>query len=218
MDDAQRADAASLALFEELTELAPTRWCFSLRLSAPGSVAHAFTARLLAAGRSTEVFLQRLAEPQLVELLDSLGLEGLDGGSAASALLRLTGGHPQFVLEALRIAWRESGMAPDIDRWPVPASFVPRAAAQLACLSPAALELARLAALAGTQFSVTLAAEVLQRQPLALADAWAEAERAQVLANGQPSSQIVLEALRAGVPQPLAEALRTRIAEAASRT
>jgi predicted ATPase len=129
-------------------------------------------------------------------------------------LLRLTGGHPQFVLEALRIAWRESGMAPDIDRWPEPGSFAARAAAQLACLSPPALELARLAALAGDRFSVALAAEVLQRPPLALADAWAEAERAQLLSQGRPVSLIVLEALRAGVPQPLADALRTRIAAA----
>jgi DNA-binding SARP family transcriptional activator len=214
VDDVHRADATSLALFEVLTEVAPVRWCFSMRLSAPGSAAQGFASRLLEAGRSTEVFLRRLDEPGLVELLDSLGLEGLESGSAASMLLRLTGGHPQFVLEALRIAWRESGMAPDIDRWPEPGSFAARAAAQLACLSPPALELARLAALAGDRFSVALAAEVLQRPPLALADAWAEAERAQLLSQGRPVSLIVLEALRAGVPQPLADALRTRIAAA----
>jgi DNA-binding SARP family transcriptional activator len=232
VDDVQRADPASLALFEMLAELAPVRWCFSMRLSAPGSIPHSFAARLLAAGRSTEVFLGRLDETSLEALLDSLGLddlaglEGQDGTparsgrlgrSAAKTLLSLTGGHPQFVLEALRIAWREAGSGPDGQRWPEPTSFAARAAAQLGCLSPPALELARLAALAGESFSVKLAAEVLNRHPLALADAWAEAERAQLLVQGQPASQIVLEALRAGVPQPLAAELRARIAAAQAR-
>ena len=232
VDDVQRADPASLALFEMLAELAPVRWCFSMRLSAPGSIPHSFAARLLAAGRSTEVFLGRLDEASLEALLDSLGLddlaglEGQDGTparsgrlgrSAAKTLLSLTGGHPQFVLEALRIAWREAGSGPDGQRWPEPTSFAARAAAQLGCLSQPALELARLAALAGESFSVKLAAEVLNRHPLALADAWAEAERAQLLVQGQPASQIVLEALRAGVPQPLAAELRARIAAAQAR-
>ena len=214
VDDLHRADAASLALFEVLTEVSPVRWCFSMRLSAPGSSAHGFGARLLEAGRTTRVLLRRLDEPGLVELLDSLGLEGLDSASAATTLLSLTGGHPQFVLEALRVAWRDSGKVQDIDRWPEPGSFAARAAAQLACLSPPALELARPAALAGPRFSVALAAQVLQRPLLALADAWAEAERAQLLSQGQPVSQIVLEALREGVPQPLADELRMRIAAA----
>ena len=229
VDDVQRADPSSLALFEMLAELAPVRWCFSMRLSAPGSAPHGFAARLLAAGRSTEVFLRHLDAASLDELLDSVGLDGVDGAQvsggrpvqpAAATLLRLTGGHPQFVLEALRIAWREGGAGGaggDGERWPEPASFAARAAAQLACLSPAALELARLAALAGERFSVKLAAEVLNRHPLALADAWAEGERAQLLVEGRPASQIVLEALRAGVPQPLAVELRARIAVAEAR-
>lgn len=217
VDDVQRADPASLALFETLAELAPVRWCFSMRLSAPGSAPHGFAQRLLAAGRSTEVYLRRLDARSLEELLGSLGLDGLGGQSVASTLQGLTGGHPQFVLEALRIAWRESGTVPEVDRWPEAATFAARAAAQLACLSPVALELARLAALAGDRFSVALAAEVLQRNPLALADAWAEAERAQLLTDGRPCSQIVLEALRAGVPPPLAVELHARIAAAAPR-
>jgi hypothetical protein len=68
--------------------------------------------------------------------------------------------------------------------------------------------------LAGDRFSVALAAKVLQRNPLALADAWAEAERAQLLTDGRPCSQIMLEALRAGVPPPLATELHARIAAA----
>ncbi len=217
VDDVHRADAASLALFEVLTELSPVRWCFSMRLGMPGSVIQAFAARLLKAGRSSEIFLRHLDEHSLAELLGSLGLEGLDDGSAAAALRRLTGGHPQFMLEALRIAWRDGSTAPGADRWPAPASFVPRASAQLACLSPPALELARLVALAGTHFSPGLAEQLLQRTPLALADAWAEAERAQLLVDGQPASQIVLETLCASVPQPLAAELRARIASAARR-
>lgn len=223
VDDVQRADPASLALFEMVTELAPVRWCFSMRLSAPGSAPHGFATRLLAAGRSTEVFLRHLDAAGLQELLDSLGLEGLEGldspdgpdaTPAASALMSLTGGHPQFVLEALRMAWREGGSAPGGQPWPEPASFAGRAAAQLACLSPPALELARLAALAGEHFSVKLAAQVLDRHPLALAEPWAEAERAQLLSQGRPASRIVLEALRVGLPEPLADELRARIAAA----
>ena len=215
VDDLHRADAASLALFEELTGMSPVRWCFSMRLGTPGSSIQSFAARLLQAGRSTEVILRHLDDASLYELLGSLGLDGLDADSAGSVLRRLTGGHPQFTLEALRIAWRENGVASGADRWPAPASFVPRAIAQLACLSPPALELMRLVALAGSDFSAGLAEQLLQRPPLALTDAWAEAERAQLLVDGQPASQIVLEALHASVPQPLAAELRARIASAA---
>ena len=221
VDDAHQADDASLALWQALAGHAATRWCFSLRTGAPGSTAHELASRLLADGRSTVVPLHGLDEPALEQLLDSLGLEGLQGLAGpngeppASMLRRLAGGHPRLTLETLRVAWRNLD-APDAgSRWPEPASFASRATAQLACLSPLALELARLAALAGPRFSVALAAAVLQRNPLALADAWTEAQQAQVLDGAQPASLIVLEALRSGVPAALAEELRTRIARVA---
>lgn len=218
VDDAHQADDASLALWQALAGHAPTCWCFSLRTGAPGSTAHGFASRVLAAGRSTMVPLRGLDEPALDELLDSLRLEGLqglagpNGESPASMLRRLAGGHPQLTLETLRVAWRNLDSPGAGSCWPEAASFASRATAQLACLSPLALELARLAALAGPRFSVALAAVVLQLNPLALADAWTEAQQAQVLDGAQPASLIVLEALRAGVPSALAEELRTRIA------
>ena len=218
VDDVHVADTHSLALFEALAARASARWCFSMRLSAPGTLAHGFASRLIAAGHGSAVRLRGLPAPALAELLDSLGLPGLAGphGEApADWLHRLTGGNLQFTLEAMRLAWREStepAAGASGNSWPEAASLAPRAAAHLAGLSAQALELARLAVLAGAGFTVGLATRVLQRSPLELADAWTEAQQAQVLEDGQPVSLIVQEALRAGVPDSVGTELRARIA------
>jgi hypothetical protein len=83
---------------------------------------------------------------------------------------------------------------------------------RLRALSPDALALARLAAIAGADFSLALAEEVTGRGALHLADPWAELEAAQVLRNSAFAHDLVLEATLRGIPQPIAEHLHGAVA------
>ena len=65
----------------------------------------------------------------------------------------------------------------------------------------------------GRTFSATLAARVLEVNPLDLADAWHELEAAQVMRDGAFAHDLIFEAARASVPEPIARALHRRIAE-----
>ncbi|MBI5717940.1 MAG: AAA family ATPase [Burkholderiales bacterium] len=104
---------------------------------------------------------------------------------------------------------------------PPPHSLAQLIAEQLGRLSAQALALARLAAVAGTDFSLALAEQVLRRDALQLADAWSELERQHVLAASDGSDRadgagfahdLVQEAVLAGVPAIVARQLHARVA------
>ena len=84
---------------------------------------------------------------------------------------------------------------------------------RLAQLSPAALRLARVAALAGADFNAALAAHVLQSHPLDLTEAWAELERAHVLRGDGFVHDLIGDVAARAVPGPIAELLHRGIAE-----
>ena len=84
-------------------------------------------------------------------------------------------------------------------------------------LSPAALKLARVAAVASGDFSAALAAGVLGCDLLDLADAWGELEAAHVLANQSFAHDLVYEAVRRSVPPAIARALHAGVAEVLQR-
>ena len=132
----------------------------------------------------------------------------------AERLARYTGGNPLFVVEtvkhlvetgALDSAWPE--------RLPPPGRVGPLIQQRLTRLSPAALRLARIAALAGTDFSFELAAEVLEERALAVGEAAVELESAQVLSGERFSHDLVQEAVASGIPDALRSALHRRLAE-----
>ncbi len=83
---------------------------------------------------------------------------------------------------------------------------------RLKALSPEAVALARLAAVAGPDFSPALAEAVTGRPALAMADAWAELEAAQVLRERAFAHDLVWEAAHRGIPQPIAEHLHAAVA------
>ncbi len=132
-------------------------------------------------------------------------------------LARHTGGNPLFVLETLR----ELLAAPDGPRatgLPVPRDVQQIIRARLSRLSPAAAALARVAALAVPDFSAELAAEVMDTPALALADAWAELESAQVLSGQSFAHDLVQDAARQITPEPIARHTHRRIAMHLART
>jgi len=166
------------------------------------------------AERVTELALPPLDHAAMVELLSSLRLPGIDGGTWGSALLRHTGGVPMYVLETLTewLATKVDTADLAAQRLPVPASIGQLIARRLSQLSPGALRLARVAALAGIDFDVGLAAEVLGHHALDLAGDWHELEQAHVLRDQALAHDLIREAALRGIPEPIARHLHEALA------
>ena len=220
LDDVHFSDGASLELLQGLLATPrpvaampdPIRWCLGLRPSAPGSRLQALVDALGTAAPLTHVPLPPLDVAQMVELVDSLNLPGVAGADFAPALRQRTGGNPLFALETLKLAWAE-GLLHSRSELPRPQSLAQLIGQQLARLSPAAMMLARLAAIAGVDFSLPLAAQVLGQNALQLADPWHELEQQQVLQGTDFAHDLIFEAVLAGVPSVIARHLHAQVAE-----
>ncbi len=169
VDDLHFADDASIDALLALIEadgggLAGLRWGLAQRPAEAGGATLQLHRTLEEGQRLEVVSLGPLDTAQLTELVESLGLPELDATRVAPALLRHSGGNPLFALETLRDLVL-SGTAAALDdggRLPQPPSVSALVERRLMQLSPAALKLARVAALAGTNFSAELAAAVLE--------------------------------------------------------
>ena len=229
LDDLHFADDASLDLLQVLLSLSgtraarptdrasqlsvePLRWCLGHRPPAPGSKLHSVMGDLARALPLVVVPVQALSVAQLAELVDSLALPGVDGASLAPALRQRSGGNPLFALETLKLAWSH-GQFDWRGDLPRPQSLAQLISQQLARLSPPALALARLAAVAGIDFSLPLAEKVLGQNALALADPWHELESQQVMQGTDFAHDLVFEAVLGAVPAIIARHLHGHVAE-----
>lgn len=209
LDDLHFADAASLELLPTLMTTG-LRFVLAVRgAEMPPALAawhHAETGEGL-----IEVALPPLTEADVRRLLDTLVLDGVDAAALAGPLARHTGGNPYFVLETLgAIVTRPAMQGPALPTAPTVGALIER---RLAQLSPAALRLARVAALAGADFSPALAAQVLQSHPLDLTEAWSELERAHVLSGSGFAHDLVRDVALRAVPGPIGDLLHRGIAE-----
>ncbi|MBF5043394.1 AAA family ATPase [Aggregicoccus sp. 17bor-14] len=164
------------------------------------------------AGLSRNVHVEPLDARGVARLLEGLGVPALV--PHAERLARYTGGNPLFVVETvkhlLETGAHETGWP---ERLPPPGKVAPLIQQRLQRVSPAALRLARVAALAGTQFTLTLASAVLEASLVDVGEAAAELEEAQVLRSERFTHDLVHEAVEAGTPPALARALHARLAE-----
>jgi DNA-binding SARP family transcriptional activator len=218
IDDLHGADDASVELLRALwlwaSEALPSlRWGFAQRAAEGGPGVAALRAALDDAQGAQVVGLAPLTEPQLAQFVASLDVSGLDPQRLAAALLRQGGGNPLFAIETLRdlVLGAAASVGPD-GALPRPAGVTALVERRLMQLSAPALRLARLAALAGDAFDVELAAAVLEAHPLDMAEPWRELEAAQVIRDGGFAHDLVFEATRASVPQPIAQSMHERIA------
>ena len=221
LDDLHFADEASLDLLAGLIDgddLVPqvptTRWVLAWRPAEAGSPLQVLHDRLVEQVRLVPVVLRPLDVDALTDLVDSLGLPGVRGALLAPALLQRTGGNPLFLLETLKQAWVERSLdrLADAQRLPRPLSVGRLIERRIAQLSPSALALARVAGIAGVDFSVELAETVLQAGAMQFADAMNELERAQVLRGTAFAHDLVHDAVRDSVPRPIAELTHARVA------
>jgi DNA-binding SARP family transcriptional activator len=213
LDDLQFADAESLQVLP-LVARGHARWLFGARAhEVPAAVGQWWNPK--DAPDYVQIVLEPLSAEGVERLLASLELAGFDVPAWAPAVFRHTGGNPMFILETLRSLLQAGPPAADARgaTLPLPTSVGHLIEQRLARLGPDALQLARVAALAGEDFGVELAAHVLHRHPLDLAAAWQELEQAHVIRQDGFAHDLVLEATQRGVPAPIAQAIHASIAQ-----
>ncbi len=215
VDDLQFADEASLGLLPALAALdTGLPWVVAVRAHEQPPAVTTWLAAV-DAGAIERIALGPLDAAQVGELLDSLGLPGLQAAAWAPRLHKHSGGNPLFVLETLR-AWLDHAVGTPLaapgSPPPAPDSLRHLIDGRLARLSPLALKLARVAAVAEADFQVDLAAAALSIHPLDLLDAWHELEAAQVFRDGGFAHDLIAELTRDTVPGALRRWLHARIA------
>ncbi|MEQ1683146.1 MAG: AAA family ATPase [Burkholderiaceae bacterium] len=213
LDDLHFADDASLEMLVVLLHvdaLPGLAWAFAQRPAEGSEQVLQVQDTLLEEQRLQPLRLAPLGVPQLLELVSSLGLDGVDAPALAAQLHRHTGGNPLFALETLRQAWVDGRLG--AVALPRPGSVARLIERRLSRLSTAAVRLARCGAVAGQDFSIELATDVLGVPVLDLADAWTELEQAQVLRDGAFAHDLIFEAVLASVPRPIAQHLHGQIA------
>lgn len=220
VDDLHAADSATLDLLPSLlAEARCLRWLLGSRplpeTTGPASTPSAQASWLdelaaLEQPAHRPLLLAPLGAGDVYNLVASLELPGIDAQAWAPALWRRSGGNPLFLLETLRALLREEHASPG--EWPTPAPLARLIEQRLDKLRPAALRLARLAALAGGDFDIELAAAVLGQHALDLADPWRELQEAHIVGEDAFAHDLVLEATRAAVPETVARSLHAQIA------
>ncbi|MGH6608774.1 MAG: ATP-binding protein, partial [Burkholderiaceae bacterium] len=219
IDDLHFADDASVESLLALiaAQEAQVRWLAGVRVAE-------MPRRLVEWIEGTEssdvvrVELGPLDVPAIEALLASLALPDFNAHAWAGALARHTGGNPLFILETLSalIAQDATALKGSAARLPAPGSIGQLIERRLQKLSRDALKLARVAALAGQDFSVALAACVLSAHPLDLAESWRELEAAQIIRADREGSafahDLILETTLRSVPEPIAVVMHRGIA------
>jgi DNA-binding SARP family transcriptional activator len=213
LDDLHDADAASL---EALRWLGGSLALQALRVglaSRPGWSGDAQLAGWLTdSPRPQRIDLRGLSVAELAELLATLALPAQAFGALAERLHRMAGGHPAYSLAALRAALA-AGIDLQAAEWPRPSHVETVYDQQLRSLAGDARALLQVAAVAVPDFSAELAAHVLGKPVLALHDAWAALEAAEVLAGGAAfAHDLVHEAALRALPLGIAQGLHLRVA------
>lgn len=219
-DDLQFADPASLELLLTLagrSRGSGVSWLLAVRHAERPPALDTWLAG--SDGQLTEeVRLGELDVAAVTQLLQDLAMPGIDVEAWGNALHRHAGGHPMRLLETLRSAADRRGALPPRPpaSLPVPQPIGRMIDKRLESLPRSARRLAQLAALAGPDFSVALAAQVLRVHEIDLAGPWSELEAAQFMASRGFVHDLVREACLASVPAPIARALHRQIAAASA--
>jgi DNA-binding SARP family transcriptional activator/tetratricopeptide (TPR) repeat protein len=217
VDDLHAADLATLQLLRWLAASPALRASLHLGFAArpfePGPAADLVGQWLVQSGRPQHIELSPLTPAELAEMLASLALPSLLAPGVADLMHRRAGGHPLFTLALLEQAL---GDGLDVARGdlPRPPSVQALLTGRLARLPVGARELLAVAAVAGADLSVDLAARLLGASPLSLSEAWQALEAANVLCGERFVHDLMHEAALAHVPQGLQQSLHRGVAEA----
>jgi DNA-binding SARP family transcriptional activator len=220
LDDLHFADPGSLEMAQHLAGIDGLRWLTAFRGSEAGDAARQLVDALASLHGTDPIELRPLTSAQVGDLVGSLGIDGLDAAALAHALHRRTGGNPLFLLETLKALLSQgagagaASLGPGaLARMPATASIGRLIARRLEGLSPAALKLVQCAAVAGQDFSVDLAVQLLGVRAIDLAAPWDELEAAQVIEDRAFAHDLIHDAALASVPRPVARSLHGAVAD-----
>ncbi len=220
-DDLQFADGASLEVggyaytrFHQTGDFPVIIDCCRLGELTPE--ASSLLKGLEQAGLAMFLTLEPLSPESVGELLGSLSLPGAT--SLAGELTRYTGGNPLFITETLKHLMESGSLERGWpERLPPPGRVRQLIQQRLERLSPLALQLAQVVALAQMEFTLELAGEVLEVSPLSFAEPLRELEAAQILRGERFTHDLVLEAVRGSIPSALRALLHRRLAQQLER-
>ena len=219
LDDLHYADDATLDLLPALIKPASAEergvvWLMGVR-SAEMPAALQAGIEALDERSLLRVTVEPLDPVAIQDLLESLGIDDLDGAAWAPVMARHCGGNPLFLLETLRALLHQKGATAFIDsnqHLPVSSTVQQLIERRLRRLNPGALLLAQVGAVAGQDFTPELAAAVLKRSALEIAGSWAELESAAVLNASGFAHDLVQDATTSATPAPLARLLHLEVA------
>ncbi len=166
--------------------------------------------RLVEGSAAVSIDLRPLDEAGVENLTDAFlehrKQDPAAGRAVVGALWRHTGGNPLFVLETLRSLMDTGGTTAqqkELKTLPLPPQLEALLRRRLERVSAPALRLARVAAVAGSEFDAQLAAQVMAPHPLDLVQPWAELEAAQTMSGVGFVHDMMAQAARQGVPLPV---------------
>lgn len=172
----------------------------------------ALLGRMVEAGIAVLVDLEPLSRDEVAELLGGVGVPEAVG--LAEPLERLTGGNPLFVVEALKGLIESGELSRGLPRtFPPPGKTGAILEHRLRRLSAQALQLARALAVARQQFTLELAAKVLDARPVDVAQGWEELQAAQIVRERWFTHDLLYEAVLQHLPGPVKAWLHRRVAE-----
>lgn len=167
---------------------------------------------MVGSGVAVHVELQPLRQDDIDALLTSLELPHPQ--HLAADLRRYTGGNPLFVLETLKHLLETDQLQGGLpQRLPPPGKVGPLIQRRLEGLSTEALQLARLMAVAGTDFSLELAARVMEKDWVSLIPFWEELEKAQLARGERFGHDLIYESVLSGTPAGIKTLLHRRAAQ-----
>ncbi|MEO8526796.1 MAG: AAA family ATPase, partial [Caldimonas sp.] len=221
LDDLQFADTASVEAVIDMatqssqsSEPPPPRFVFGTRWDEAAARGAPWLASLGDATRFRRMDIAHLDAAGVAELVESLGLTGLDTADLARRLWLQVGGNPAFVLESVKLLLSlGGGAAMSQKQLPLPPDIVTVIEQRVGLLSAQARHLAQLAAIAGQSFSVPLAAAALACPPMALSEPLRELELRQVLYGRGFVHDVIAVGVKRTVPRSVAEFMHRFVAE-----
>jgi DNA-binding SARP family transcriptional activator len=189
----------------------PVHTVMTYRRGELGAELQAAVDQALEARQLVLIELEPLEPVGVVALLQELDLP--TNQDLAPWLSRYTGGNPMFALETLKYLVETGTLGDSLPmRLAPPGRVAALIERRLQRLSPDALNLAWVASVAGSDFTLELAAAVLERSPLELTSALFELEVAQILQGERFSHDLLFEAVFAGIPVAVRRILHTGVA------
>ncbi len=242
LDDLQFADSASLAALRVLAEpqhppavpatsasahrVPPTRQALRFVFARRPEEANADTTALMSSLQSAHIWrqvdLNPLSAADAHALLACLQVPGLRADAWATFIWNQVGGNPAFLLESVKLLLSTvPNVADHIPGaqalLPLPSSIQAVIERRIDLLSPRARHLAQMAAIAGSGYSVQLAAAALACAPIELSEPLRELELRQVFYGRRfvhdVIASVTLAAVPAAVPAAVAEFMHRFVAE-----